>query len=151
MRIPCAQAALYLDTGSGHTRPRPYSSGAYVYSAGAPPPENLSECITTQSNKPPLLPAVYVYSRRASSEAIHTETRLCKRTSYDMHRLPAPQGTHADAPAGEYVPAQHRHASETDMRRFLQRCCASPAALCCNTPCRHTSSTSKERVKHEYK
>ncbi len=66
---------------------------------------------TTQSHKPPVLTAVYIYSRRASTSVIRTETRLCKRASYDMHLLPASQGTHADAPAGEYVPAQHRHAS----------------------------------------
>jgi hypothetical protein len=66
---------------------------------------------TTQSHKPPVLTAVYIYSRRASSSVIRTETRLCKRASYDMHLLPAPQGTHAAAPAGEYVPAQHRHGS----------------------------------------
>jgi hypothetical protein len=28
-----------------------------------------------------------------------------------MHLLPSPQGTHTAAPAGEYVTAQHRHAS----------------------------------------
>ena len=66
---------------------------------------------TTQSNKPPTLAAVYIYSRRGASSGIRTETRLGKRASYDMHLSPAPQLTHAVAPAGEYVPAQHRHAS----------------------------------------
>jgi hypothetical protein len=34
---------------------------------------------TTQSHKPPILPAVYIYSGRASSSALRTETRLGKR------------------------------------------------------------------------
>ncbi len=34
---------------------------------------------TTQANKHPVLAADYIYSRRASSSAIRTETRLCKR------------------------------------------------------------------------
>ena len=34
---------------------------------------------TTQSNKPPILAAVYMYSRRAASPAIRTETRSGKR------------------------------------------------------------------------
>ncbi len=38
---------------------------------------------TTQSNKPPLLAAVCIYSRRAASSAIRTETTLGKRASYD--------------------------------------------------------------------
>jgi hypothetical protein len=69
---------------------------------------------TAQSNKPPILATVYIYSRRACSSAIRTETRLGsrhKRPSYHMHLSPAPQVTHADAPASENVPAQHRHAS----------------------------------------
>ena len=66
---------------------------------------------TTQSNKPPRLPAVYTYSRRAASSPIRTETRLDERASYDMHLSPAMQGTHADAPAGEYLPAQEREGS----------------------------------------
>ncbi len=65
----------------------------------------------TQFNKPPIPPAVYTYSGRASSSVIQTETRFRKRASYDIHLIPAPQLTHADAPAGENVPAQHRHAS----------------------------------------
>jgi hypothetical protein len=69
---------------------------------------------TTQSNKPPIHAAVYIYSRRAASSAIHRETRLCsghKRPSYDMHLSPAPHVTHAVAfVAGEYVPAQQRDA-----------------------------------------
>jgi hypothetical protein len=36
--------------------------------------------ITTQSNKPPILSAVYIYSRRASSFVSHTEKRLGKRS-----------------------------------------------------------------------
>ena len=68
---------------------------------------------TTQSSKPPILAAVYMYSRRAASPAIRTETRSGKLASYDMHLLPAPQGTQAVAlvapVATEYVPAQHRH------------------------------------------
>ena len=38
---------------------------------------------TTQSNKPPILAAVYIYSRRASSSVIRRETRLDKQASYD--------------------------------------------------------------------
>ncbi len=57
---------------------------------------------TTQSNKPLTLAAVYIYSRRASSPTIRTETRSGKRASYDMHLLPAPHVTQAVAPvAGE--------------------------------------------------
>jgi hypothetical protein len=52
---------------------------------------------TTQSNTPPILAAVYMYSRRAASPAIRRETSSAKRASYHMHLLPAPQGTHADA------------------------------------------------------
>jgi hypothetical protein len=41
---------------------------------------------------------------------------LGKRESYDIHLSPAPHMTHADDPIApvviEYVPAQHRHASE---------------------------------------
>jgi hypothetical protein len=67
---------------------------------------------TTQSNKSPIPPAVYIYSGRASSSVIHTETRFRKWTSYHIHLSPAPQVTHADdAVTFEYVPAQHRHAS----------------------------------------
>jgi hypothetical protein len=43
---------------------------------------------TTQSNRPPILAAVYIYSRRAASCAICKETRLGsrhKRASFDMH------------------------------------------------------------------
>jgi hypothetical protein len=43
---------------------------------------------TTQSNKPPILAAVCIYSRRACSSAIRTETIVVsrhKRASYDMH------------------------------------------------------------------
>ena len=68
--------------------------------------------ITPQSNKPPILAAVYIYSRRASSSAIRRETRLGsihKRASYDMPSLsPASQFEHSAAPAREYVPAQER-------------------------------------------
>ncbi len=45
---------------------------------------------TTQSNRPPIPAAVYIYSRRAASSAIRTETRLGsrhKRASYDMPSL----------------------------------------------------------------
>ena len=69
---------------------------------------------TTHSNKPPILASVYICSRRAASSVIHREARLGsrhKRTSYHMHLSPALQSTHADVPAGMYVPAQHRHAS----------------------------------------
>ena len=62
----------------------------------------------TQSNKPPILPAVYIYY---TSSVIHTETRLGKRVSYEIHLLPPSHVAHADAPAVEDVPAQHRHAS----------------------------------------
>jgi hypothetical protein len=70
---------------------------------------------TTRSHKPPTLAAVYIYSRRAASSGIRTETRLGKRASYDMHLSPAPQLTQVVAlvapVALEYVPAQRRHAS----------------------------------------
>jgi hypothetical protein len=67
---------------------------------------------TTQSNNPPILPSVYIYSSRASPFGIRTETRLCKRASYDIHLSPDPQSTHAvDPDTFEYLPAQHRHAS----------------------------------------
>jgi hypothetical protein len=53
---------------------------------------------TTQSNKPPILAAGYIYSRRASSSVIHTETRSGKRASYDaraacISHLPHSQNT----------------------------------------------------------
>jgi hypothetical protein len=38
---------------------------------------------TTQSIMSPILAAVYIYSRRAASSVIRTETRLGKRASYD--------------------------------------------------------------------
>ncbi len=66
---------------------------------------------TTQSNKPPRLAAVYVYSRRASSSAIRRETRLGSRhtrPSYDKHLVPASQSEHREAPPSEYLPAQER-------------------------------------------
>jgi hypothetical protein len=80
----------------------------FITSSGLQQPTRPSHH-TTQSNKPPILAAVYIYSRRAASPAIRTETRSAKRASYDMHLLPATQGTHTDAPvAPEYVPAQQR-------------------------------------------
>jgi hypothetical protein len=51
-----------------------------------------------QSNKPPILAAVYICSRRASSPTIHQETRSGKRASYDMQLLPATHVTQAVAP-----------------------------------------------------
>ena len=56
---------------------------------------------TTQSNTRPILAAVYMYSRRAASPAIRTETSSPKPATYHIHLSPAPQGTHADAPAFE--------------------------------------------------
>ena len=67
--------------------------------------------ITPQSNKPPILAAVYIYSRRASSSAIRRETRLGSRhtrPSYDKHLVPASQSEHQDLPPTEYLPAQER-------------------------------------------
>ncbi len=81
-----------------------------ITSRGIQQPRGPSHA-ATQSNKPPIPPAVYMYSGRASSSVIQTETSLGKRASYHIHLLPAPQLTHADDPADEYVPAQHRHAS----------------------------------------
>ncbi len=46
---------------------------------------------TTQSDKHPIRPAVYMYSRRVSSSKMHTETRLGKRTS---HAAPAASNSH---------------------------------------------------------
>ena len=78
--------------------------GAYSSPAGHRMPE---------SNKPPIPPAVYIHTGRASSSVIQTETRFRKRASYDINLLPVRQGTHANASVPiEYVPAQHRHASE---------------------------------------
>jgi hypothetical protein len=68
--------------------------------------------ITRQFNTPPIPPAVYIYSGRAFSSVVNTETRWVKRASYYIHLLPASQLTHADTPVIiEYVPVQHRHAS----------------------------------------
>jgi hypothetical protein len=67
---------------------------------------------TTQSNNPPIPPAVYTYSGRASSSEIHTETTLGKRASYHIHLLPVSQLTHTDASVTiTYLHAQHRHTS----------------------------------------
>ena len=81
-----------------------------ITSRGIQQPSGPSHA-ATQSNKPPTPPAVYIYSGRASSSVIQTETSLGKRASYHIHLLPAPQLKHADDPADENVPAQHRHAS----------------------------------------
>ena len=64
------------------------------------------------TNKSRIPPAVYIHSGRESCSEIHTETRLGKRSSNDIHLSPASQLEHADA-AGtfEYVPTQHRHVS----------------------------------------
>jgi hypothetical protein len=76
---------------------------------------------TTQYNKPPILPAVYIYSGRVSFSELRTETRLVQKAWHgqDMPRLrnciqlsPAPQSTQAVPPVTlEYLPAQHRHPS----------------------------------------
>jgi hypothetical protein len=72
---------------------------------------------TTQSQKPPILPAFYIHSGRISSSALHTETRLGKRArlacrASGIQLSPAPQSTQTVPPVTfEYVPAQHRHAS----------------------------------------
>ncbi len=78
---------------------------------------------TTESNKSPILPAVYRYSRRTSSSVMHTETRLGKRAchegmtcrAYGIQLSPVGQLTQAArlvAPdTAENLPAQHRHAS----------------------------------------
>ena len=82
-----------------------------------PPPH------TTQSNKPPILPAVYRYSRRTSSSVMHTETRLGKRACHEgmtcracgIQLSPATQSRQspdATAPSTlENLPVQHRHGS----------------------------------------
>ena len=69
----------------------------FITSRGIQQPSRPSHA-ATQSHKPPIPPAVYIYSGRASSSVIHTETRLRKRASYDINLSPAPQVLHADAP-----------------------------------------------------
>ncbi len=86
---------------------------------------------STQSNKPPILPAVYIYSGRASSSVVHTETRSGKRACMtcretNLHHSPAGQLAQNDSPwvaspwvvmveyfdcAAPNLPAQYRHAS----------------------------------------
>ena len=94
---------------------------------------------TTQSHKPHILPTVYIYSGRVSSSKIHTETRLGKRASYHIHLLPAPQLTHADAPAGETLPAQHRHAS-VDRHEAVRVAVLHQLPSAAKTPCSHAPS-----------
>ncbi len=103
--------------------------------------------ITPQSNKPPILAAVYMYSRRAASSAIRTETRLGKRASYDARAacfsLTCTASNTSVRTGRSCLLRVFACAAPTCISRqtWGGSCSgASPAALCCNTPCSHAPS-----------
>ena len=102
---------------------------------------------TTHSNKPRTVAAVYTYSRRSASSAKRAEARWGKRASYAARAACISLTCSAVITGGltgrSCRPRVFACAAATCISR--QTCggscsAASPAALCCNTPCSHAPS-----------
>jgi hypothetical protein len=98
---------------------------------------------TKQFNKPPIPPAVYIYSGRASSSVIRTETRLGK---WACHAAPAASNAHL-------LHSRHKRSLLLHSRTCLRNTDSisrqtraawssgiALAALCCKAACSHVTS-----------